>query len=538
MKREACDDGTTANASPKRRAKRSLAGAVAALVAVTKEDDLPLLNICELGLATAAADEATISSDHNATSNEHVELEDEKDSVRDLHEAGPSRGAPTLPWMRVPLAIEGGAAVPLHDVLGLQSSLKLGLSDAGFTDLFPVQAATWQQLAGGHSQAHDLCISAPTGSGKTLAYALPILSTLTGRHARGPRALVVLPTRDLASQVFKVFSLLSEAALLTTLLIAGKLSQAIEARLLVPDCGSEAGHAPPDIIVATPGRLVAHLESTPGFSLADLRFLVVDEADRLLRQSYQEWLPTVTSALASQQAGYSWQRRCVKIVASATLTRDPSKIERLSLHCPRYVAVSASDYRHKLPRQLVEHKLMCKDAGKPMTLLALLVQLAGSPTIVFSASVQTTHRLFTFLNSTAALSGKCVEISSRLTPAARSANLTAFASGAATVLVASDAMTRGMDVDNVATVINYDAPVYAKTYVHRCGRTARAGKPGQAVTILRKEDMRHFKAMLRKVDNTYVRDFALDVELIHGLQQDYDQALATAQAAAGMQTDV
>lgn len=454
--------------------------------------------------------------------------------------APPSRDAPALPWMRMPMAIEGGADTPLTEVCGLQSCLQRGLINAGFSQLFPVQAASWQLLAGGHSQAHDLCISAPTGSGKTLAYVLPVVAALTGRHARNPRALVVLPTRDLASQVFKVFSMLSGTASLVTMLMAGKFTQALEARLLVPGRETEFGCSSPDVIVATPGRLVAHLESTAGFSLCDLRFLVIDEADRLLRQSYQEWLPIVSSALDLQQAGCNWQHRCVKIVASATLTRDPSKIERLGLHCPRYVAVSASDYRHKLPRQLVEQKIVCKDAGKPKTLLMLLVQLAGSPTIVFAASVQTAHRVFTFLSSTAALKGKCVEIHSALPPPTRTANLAAFASGSATVMVASDAMTRGMDVDNVATVINYDAPVYAKTYVHRCGRTARAGKPGQAVTLIRKEDMHHFKAMLHKVDNTYVRDFQLELDppLALTLQQDYEQALASAQAIAGLKGDM
>jgi len=463
--------------------------------------------------------------------------------TRNASETMAVRSAPTLPWMRVPLAIEGGTSVQLEDVKGMQECLREGLRDAGFTELFPVQAAAWQQLAGGRSQAHDLCIAAPTGSGKTLAYALPVLSALSGQQHLGPKALVVLPTRDLASQVFKVFSMFTSAAGIRTVLVAGKATQAIEAEILVPSNdpgGSGAarliGGIPPDIIIATPGRLVAHMQGTPGFCLAGLQFLVVDEADRLLRQAYQEWLPQVLAAISPQTRG-AHQRRPVKVVASATLTRDPSKIQRLDLHCPRYIAVSADDHRHKLPRQLVESKLVCKDAGKPLALLALLDQLGGRPTIVFAASVQTTHRLYTYLEATNAFQGRCREVSSLVPPSARAGNLAAFTSGSASVLVASDAMTRGMNVENVDTVINYDAPVYAKTYVHRCGRTARAGRPGHAITLLRKEDMRHFKAMLRKVDNTYVRDQRLSSEAMDALQEDHDQALAVAQAAAGMRAE-
>lgn len=474
--------------------------------------------------------------------------------------AAPARSAPTLPWMRVPIAIEGGASVPLAEVKGLHPQLTLALQEAGFAQLFPVQAAAWRQLAGGHSQAHDLCISAPTGSGKTLAYALPVLSALMGQQSTAVRALAVLPTRDLALQVFRVFALLCPAAGLRTVLIGGKATQAVEAAALVPGLDAEAepgwggrqqGGA--DIVVATPGRLVAHLQGTPGFGLAGLQFLVVDEADRLLRQAYQDWLPQVLAAIARRSddsmaaVGYhggsgslgsdydSWQRRLVKVVASATLTRDPSKIQRLGLHCPRYIAVSAEDHRYKLPRQLQEYKLLCKDAGKPLALLALLARrLAGQPTLVFAASVETAHRVHTFLSATEALLGRCVEFSSLVGPAARAANLAAFRSGAAQVLVCSDAMTRGMDVENVANVVNYDAPVYSKTYVHRCGRTARAGKAGRAFTLVRKEDMRHFKAMLRKVDNTFVKDLKLRPEETAALRKDYEKALAHAQAAAGM----
>ena len=238
-----------------------------------------------------------------------------------------------------------------------------------------MQTVMWHETAGGSSAAHDVCICAPTGSGKTLAYALPMLQALAGRAVPRLRALIVLPTRDLAGQVYSVLAGLCPALGLTACLAAGRVSLVAEAQAL--SSGSM------DVVVATPGRLIAHLEGTPGFTLRHLRFLVVDETDRLLRQSYQDWLPKVTAALerlntqapAELAGGCTGARsssppaaaaaaalpgggaalgrwgaaisgsgepgRVVKFVVSATLTRDPSKIDRLGLHCPRYIAMSA-----------------------------------------------------------------------------------------------------------------------------------------------------------------------------------------------------
>lgn len=134
------------------------------------------------------------------------------------------------------------------------------------------------------------------------------------------------------------------------------------------------------------------------------------------------------------------------------------------------------DHRYALPRSLKEAKLVVPAERKPAALAALLQELRGESTIVFTSSVEATHRLYLLLAALTCLPGRVVEYSSLVAPPERAAHLEAFRSGAAQVLVCSDAMTRGMDVAGVAAVINYDAPVYVKTYVHRAGRTARAGE--------------------------------------------------------------
>ena len=188
----------------------------------------------------------------------------------------------------------------------LDSRLEAVLRRDGVNHLFPVQTAVWEALAGGAASAHDVCVCAPTGSGKTLAYALPVVAALSNRVVCRLRALIVLPTHDLAQQVGGVFAPLCAATGLSLAICSGKGALRPEQALLMDarDCESKV-----DVLVATPGRhaslqlhhirppcsclavarLVAHLQSTPGFTLSHLRLLVVDEADRLLRQAYQAW---------------------------------------------------------------------------------------------------------------------------------------------------------------------------------------------------------------------------------------------------------
>ncbi|BBN09003.1 hypothetical protein MPTK1_4g16330 [Marchantia polymorpha subsp. ruderalis] len=179
-----------------------------------------------------------------------------------------------------------------------------------------------------------------------------------------------------------------------------------------------------DILVATPGRLMDHIRNTKGFTLQHLPFLVVDETDRLPRHSYLEWLPNVlacVSASGSMLSGLVFRnshpgsvrtiRNCclergnrgtalprfMKMVLSATLTRDPAKIAQLGLLCPIYVAPGAAGNRYKLPEQLKSYRMVCKPREKPLYLVALLQQLCSQTTIVFTASVVATHRLYTLL---------------------------------------------------------------------------------------------------------------------------------------------
>jgi len=481
------------------------------------------------------------------------------------------RPPPALPWMRCPLPVDGGG-VPLACVTGLDARIEAWLreegvavgggrwaegrartrgrrgptppspvSSASFTTLFPVQAAVWAATAGGRGGEHDLAVASPTGSGKTLAYALPAAHALLHaagsvgarsgaagapphplRRARGVGALIVVPTRDLAAQVAAAVAPLFAAVGLTVATVAGGGDPGAEATALTGGGGGAAGGdyslAPParpaDAVVATPGRLAAHLarlgEGGARAALSGLRFIVVDEADRLLRQHYGGWLDALNAAAPAPGSS----PRCVRVAASATLTRDPAKVARLRLFRPRYVAAVAEEGpraggKYVLPPGLRVARLDVRGggAGKPAALLALLRQLSadGSPALVFCGSVATAARVAAFL--AAASPPVPAALAARGIPApARAAALASLATGTLAALVASDGAGRGLDIDlskapskTSLAVVNYDPPTHAKAFVHRAGRTARAGREGVVITLVRPEDGRHYSALASAV---------------------------------------
>ncbi|XP_022724062.1 DEAD-box ATP-dependent RNA helicase 1 [Durio zibethinus] len=474
------------------------------------------------------------------------------------------KSIPILPWMRSPIDVNRFEDCPINLVPCLDPRLEVALEKMGISSLFPVQVAVWQETLGPGAFQRDLCINSPTGSGKTLAYALPIVQMLSTRAVRCLRALVVLPTRDLALQVKEVFAAIAPAVGLSVGLAVGQSSIADEISELIKRPKLEAGicydpedltyelQSSVDILVATPGRLMDHINSTKGFTLEHLCYLVVDETDRLLREAYQSWLPTVlqltqandeslfplaNSYLSSTlgplktirrfgvERGFKGKShpRLVKMVLSATLTQDPSKLAQLNLHHP--LLITTGKRRYQLPEKLESYKIICESNLRPLYLVALLQELGEKKCIVFTSSTESTHRLCMLLNLFGDLSIKIKEYSGRQRQSLRSKTLKAFREGKVQVLVSSDAMTRGMDVEGVRNVINYDMPAYIKTYIHRAGRTARAGQAGCCFTLLHKHEVKRFKKMLLKADNDSVPHYSIPSSSIESLHAVYNSAL-------------
>lgn len=254
--------------------------------------------------------------------------------------ASGGRSAPVLPWMRDAIAVQEDSLCSVTQLRGLDPRLGEHLMEQKIEDIFSIQLAVWEMCCGGKSSLHDICFSAPTGSGKTLAYSLPIVNGLAeqnySRHKLN--CIIVLPTRGLAVQVHSVIAPLCESVGLECRLACGCQNIRSEAMELMSFDSY-------DIVIFTPGRLVAHIECTEGFSSAcrGVRYFVADEADRLLRQTYNDWITKLFQTFHAENNSDNDERRSqisrkpLKFVVSATLTRDPSKLESLELSSPRFI---------------------------------------------------------------------------------------------------------------------------------------------------------------------------------------------------------
>ncbi|GBE87801.1 DEAD-domain-containing protein [Sparassis latifolia] len=475
------------------------------------------------------------------------------------------------------------------------------LADLGISELFAVQTAVvpfllstdrLKSLYLPYDPPNDVCVSAPTGSGKTLAYVLPIVEILSPRIVIRLRTLVVLPTRDLVIQVRETFEAVSKGRGLKIGTATGQHSFAHEQAQLIADKspGLQGGSSKVDILICTPGRLMDHLNGSPNFSLQHLRFLVIDEADRLLAQSFQDWLaqvlaatrpplrqeePDVSPDLLSEQSVPSTdalspaslhllrgvpdictdtdEKRdssCQKLLFSATLTRDPAKISALNLHNPRYFIVQSRKEsavpeeasvldlvmeKFTMPAGLTEHMIVCSSSEKPLTLFHLVHNRGVTNALVFTKSAESTTRLvrlFEYFEAARSSEDQscCNTVaraySSDLGATERKSLLERFKKQEIDILICSDLISRGIDISHVSHVVSYDAPVDMRKYVHRVGRTARAGRSGHAWTLVEEQEARYFKSMLKTSDHLdKVKRIRVSDKDVVSLRSSYESAL-------------
>ncbi|KAG7360673.1 DEAD/DEAH box helicase domain protein [Nitzschia inconspicua] len=519
----------------------------------------------------------------------------------------------------------------------LAEFLLQNLQRDGYDHFFPIQALVIPDVIVaerhmGTLQTRDVCCAAPTGSGKTLSFVLPVLNALAHRNVQRLRALVILPSRDLAQQVHAVFQRYSQGSNLTIGLAIGQTDFSAEQKsLILGDDDTAGGFQHPclphlrhvmnpgnlemeldamaddlytggrnsearkkipagglsavDILVCTPGRLVDHLDNTPGFTLQHLRFLVIDEADRLLSQSYHGWIHRVLDNVyappqsdkgttssniepvtfrrseyddsTSNASSIVQKIQLRKMLFSATLTKDPQKLAALKLTNPKYFnahhlkrtnseggSKNAKESLYRMPERLQENFVECTAEQKPLVLLALLLQRlqerANNNTrekemiVVFTSSLQSTHRLARLLQllwQAAGYSDPPMEFSSTLNQHQRSQLMDRCNDPndhSVTVLVCSDGMSRGMDLASVRVVIHYDLPSMSKTYVHRCGRTARAGQDGQAIALLKgKGQIGQFRRLRRLIaDPEQVAKTTVKTSLVRGVIPLYKRCIS------------
>ncbi|GME63525.1 putative ATP-dependent rRNA helicase rrp3 protein [Neofusicoccum parvum] len=315
-------------------------------------------------------------------------------------------------------------------------------------------------------QGRDLIGLAETGSGKTAAFALPILQDLMERQQK-LFGLVMAPTRELAYQISQQFEALGSLIGVKCAVLVGGMDMTPQQIALGKN---------PHIIVATPGRLLDHLENTKGFSLKQLKYLVMDEADRLLDLDFGPIIDKILKVLPKEG------RRTY--LFSATMSSKVESLQRASLSNPLRVSISSSS--HQTVSTLIQHYIFIPHKHKDLYLIHLLNDMIGHPTIIFTRTVNETQRIAILLR---ALGFGAIPLHGQLSQSARLGALGKFKAKSRDILVATDVAARGLDIPSVSYVINYDLPPDSKTYVHRVGRTARAGKSGKALSLVTQYDV-------------------------------------------------
>ncbi len=356
--------------------------------------------------------------------------------------------------------------------LGVPTVLTDVLDAEGKTIAFPIQESTLGDTLAGR----DVLGRGKTGSGKTLAFSLPIVARL-GRSStqvkRGrPRALVLAPTRELATQIEAVIAPLAEAYRLTTATIYGGVSQQRQERALARGV---------DIVVACPGRL-EDLMKQGIVSLDDVRITVLDEADHMADLGF---LPGVTRIMAATPA------QGQRLLFSATLDGGVDKLVKRFMTNPTTHAVDSAESHVDA---MTHHVFHVADAGAKRDLVRTLASGMGRR-VLFT---RTKHQAKKLAKALTAEGIPSVDLHGNLAQGARDRNLAAFASGQARVLVATDVAARGVHVDGIELVVHVDPPAEHKAYLHRSGRTARAGSAGDVVTVVLPEQRRETDQLLRR----------------------------------------
>lgn len=429
----------------------------------------------------------------------------------------------------------------------LSSFMIKNLEKMGFTEAFSVQISVLNMMLPEieaqklkPDRVGDILVNASTGSGKTLAYLIPIIESLYRRVVPRVRAIILVPTKPLINQVKSTLLQLSSGTNLQIAALKNDVSINDEKDLLTKSV--------PDIIVSTPGRLVEHLLND-SINLSSLQYLIIDEADRLLNQSFQNWSNVLLDKIDSQiNIAEVWKLSVQKLVFSATLTTDAGKLSSLKFYNPRLIIVNDSKQLvneiFTVPVTLSEFKIhlgVAKNSLKPLILTKFLISTNKlSNVLIFTKSNESSIRLTELLTSLfqkLSINLKIAFINSTNNRTSiRSKILKQFSNQEVNILITTDLIARGIDVASITDVINYDLPNSSREYVHRVGRTARANQVGYAYSFcFGKGENSWFNKLAHEVSRSKeVENVDLNVkELISDRDEEiYQQALHELQQQA------
>jgi ATP-dependent RNA helicase RhlE len=373
--------------------------------------------------------------------------------------------------------------------LGLSPAILKAVAMQKYSEPTPVQKGAIPEILKGK----DVLGIAQTGSGKTAAYALPLLDKLQTNRAfrnRYVKALVLVPTRELALQVGEVFLSFSAyiPVSIKTLAVFGGVS-------INPQMKKLQGT---DILVATPGRLLDLVESK-AVHLSDVEMLVLDEADKMLNLGFEEEMRQILALLP---------RKRQNLLFSATLDNKVNAIQETLLREPVTVEINPEE---STVASLISETAYLVDTDRKGPFLRYLIKHHQmQQVLVFVSATQRADHLVTKLANNGI---KAVALHSGKSQGARTEALALFKKGKVTALVATDLASRGIDVQFLPHVINYDLPRSSKDYIHRIGRTGRAEAVGEAITLVTPEDAHHFKIIQKQTKRTIPTQETTEIDL-------------------------
>ncbi|MDZ4794602.1 MAG: DEAD/DEAH box helicase [Bacteroidota bacterium] len=344
-----------------------------------------------------------------------------------------------------------------------------GIEASNYENATPVQEQVIPPIMAGK----DVIASAQTGTGKTAAFLLPVMNRLLENHVDGQvGALIIVPTRELAIQISQHMEGLSYFTHLSSIAIyGGNDAQSFVAEKKALQNGA-------DILVCTPGRMIAHLNM--GYvNLKGLQFLVLDEADRMLDMGFQDDINKILQTLPAKRQN---------LLFSATMPQKIRQLAKRILEEPVEINIAIS----KPPEKIIQKAFVVYEPQKLPLIKKLLKETPYKNALIFCSRKQTVKQLTRELKQGGF---NIAEIHSDLEQNERERVLSAFTAGRIPVLVATDILSRGIDIDTIDVVINYDVPGDGEDYVHRIGRTARAEADGAAFTLIGEKEQNKFAAI-------------------------------------------
>lgn len=352
--------------------------------------------------------------------------------------------------------------------LTLHPDVMHGIDAMNYNDTTPIQEMAIPLVLEGK----DLLACAQTGTGKTAAFLIPILSKIKEEGDDSLSTLILVPTRELAKQIDEQIEGLGYFVGVTSLAIygGGKGENWDQQRTALTEGA--------DIIIATPGRLMAHMKSGK-IKFATLRRLILDEADKMLDMGFSDDIMYIIQHLPAERQN---------LMFSATMPSRIRSFAKKILHDPAEISLAVSKPAEKIDQQFY----MASDEQKLPVLLSLLQPFAGQKIIIFTSQRVMIQKI---LRDLAKNKLKAKGISSDIEQEDREIALRDFKAGKYNILVATDVLSRGIDISNLNLVVNYDIPRDAEDYIHRIGRTARADTEGVSITFVSEKDRRSVKAI-------------------------------------------